>query len=376
MTNPVTKIAIVAPKVYPVLRKSGSDTFGGAEVALSLVATELSKSDNFDVHVLVGDYGQDEFVRLGRITLVRALGSGSGLLGNAWRLLKCLHRVDARICLQRTLAVASAVLAVYCRLTGRKFVYWVAHDGETDGNHPLFGNPITSFLVRLMYRSAAHVIVQNSYEEERLSEMAPGIRCSLIKKGIVLPEQVVTDDSPIDGIWVGRCDEWKNPGAFIRLARDNPEFQFVMVCPPAEGKADYFKSVMGEASGCSNLEIRGRTANREVLELMSRSKVFCMTSSQEGDWPNVVLEAASLRRPVLSLAINYDGLLREYEGGRFCNGDYSVFSNEFNNLMKDEESRSRMGEGAYQYVRAVHDVHDQTNRLTAVLNGLAADVSR
>jgi glycosyltransferase involved in cell wall biosynthesis len=101
-----------------------------------------------------------------------------------------------------------------------------------------------------------------------------------------------------------------------------------------------------------------------------------MTSSQEGDWPNVVLEAASLRRPVLSLAINYDGLLREYEGGRFCNGDYSVFSNEFNNLMKDEESRSRMGEGAYQYVRAVHDVHDQTNRLTAVLNGLAADVSR
>ena len=376
MTHPSTKIAIVAPKVYPVLVESGSETFGGAEVALSLVARELSESDSFDVQVLVGDYGQDDVVRLGSITLNRALKSGGGFLGNAWRLLACLHRVDARICVQRTLAIASAVLAIYCRVTRRKFVYWVAHDGETDGKHPLYRNLVSAYLVRLMYRSASHVIVQNSYEEQRLSEMVPGIQCTLIKKGIVLPEQQMAEELPIDGIWVGRCDEWKNPEAFIRLARDNRGFRFVMVCPPAEGKVGYYESVMAGTSECTNLEILGRTANREVLELMSRSKVFCMTSSQEGDWPNVVLEAASLRRPVLSLAINYDGLLSEYEGGRFCNEDYSFFSKEFRSLMNDDELRTKMGEGAYRYVREVHDVHEQTTKLTAVLNGLAADISR
>ena len=206
MTHAATKIAIVAPKVYPVLQESGSETFGGAEVALSLVARELSESGNFDVRVLVGDYGQEDVVRLGRITLHRALKSGSGFLGNAWHLLSCLHRVDAGICVQRTLAIASTVLSVYCRLTGRKFVYWVAHDGETDGKHPLYRSPVTSYLVRLMYRSASHVIVQNSYEEERLAEMVPGIKCTLIKKGIILPEQQLAEELTIDAIWVGRCD--------------------------------------------------------------------------------------------------------------------------------------------------------------------------
>jgi len=376
MGNPATKIAIVAPKVYPVLRKSGTDTFGGAEVALSLIAEELSRTDEFDVHVLVGDYGQEDMERLGQITLHRALREGAGFLSNAWSLLACLHRVDARVCVQRTLAVASTVLAVYCRLTGKKFVYWVAHDGETDGKHPLFGNPFTSFLVRLMYRSASHVIVQNDYERERLSELVPGIQCSLIKKGIVLPEKEDTANPTIDAIWVGRCDEWKNPEAFIRLARDNQEFKFVMICPAAEGKADYHRAVLAQASDCRNLEFRGRTANREVLELVSRSKMFCITSSQEGDWPNVVLEAASLRKPVLSLSINYDGLLDSYEGGRFCGGSYSVFSKEFNKMISDPESLRRMGEGAYRYARDVHDVHEQTTKLKAVLNGLVTDVSR
>jgi hypothetical protein len=60
MTAVVRKIAIIAPKMYPVLKRSDIDTFGGAEVALTLVARELSKHSDLDVHVLVGDYGQDK----------------------------------------------------------------------------------------------------------------------------------------------------------------------------------------------------------------------------------------------------------------------------------------------------------------------------
>ncbi|MCH8867878.1 MAG: hypothetical protein IID58_13640 [Proteobacteria bacterium] len=49
------KIAIVAPKAYPVFDRSAVDTFGGAEVALSLIARELAQIEDSDVHILVGE---------------------------------------------------------------------------------------------------------------------------------------------------------------------------------------------------------------------------------------------------------------------------------------------------------------------------------
>jgi glycosyltransferase involved in cell wall biosynthesis len=370
MTTAARKIAIIAPKLYPVLKHSDIDTFGGAEVALALVARELSRSADFDVHVLVGDYGQNEEQRMQGLILHRALNSDAGTLRNAAKLLKSLRRVDAQVYIQRTLTIASALIALYCRASRRKFVYWVAHDGETDGAHPLYKKITTSLLVDLMFRLSSRVIVQNKYEEEQLRERVSGIQCTLIKKGIPLPSDTAERQESIDAIWVGRCDEWKNPEAFIELAREQSDFRFLMICPAAQGKEEYHRKVMSRASDCTNLDVRGRTANHEVLELMRQSKVFCITSYQEGDWPNVVLEAASLRKPVLSLAINYDDLITKYEGGRFANSSFSIFADEFRRMMHDTERRKKMGSGAYNYVRETHNARDQNNKLTALLNGL------
>ena len=370
MTAVVRKIAIIAPKMYPVLKLSDIDTFGGAEVALTLVARELSKHSDLDVHVLVGDYGQDKIEQSQRLTLHRAFKADASLLRNAVTLLSNLRAVNAPVYIQRTLTIASAVIALYCKASRRKFIYWVAHDGETDGSHPLYKGRVTAFLVDLMFRFASHVIVQNRYEEEQLQLRVPGVRCTVIKKGIDLPADAADRQEDIDALWVGRCDEWKNPEAFIELARENGEFQFLMICPAAHGKEDYHRAVMAQAAGCSNLDFRGRTANPEVLELMKKSKMFCITSSQEGDWPNVVLEAASFRKPILSLAINYDDLITKYEGGRFGDGSYSLFADEFRRMMRDSEQRKEMGAGAYNYVRETHNARDQNERLIALLDGL------
>jgi glycosyltransferase involved in cell wall biosynthesis len=361
--------------MYPVLKRSHVDTFGGAEVALALVARQLSGHADLDVHVLVGDYGQDEVEQMQGLTLHRALKAGAGVPANAARLLAALNRVDAQVYIQRTLTIASPIIALYCKVRRRQFIYWVAHDGETDGSHPLYKKKVTSFLMHLMFRLASHVIVQNRYEEEQLKKRVPQLQCTLIKKGIQLP--VESDEHPesIDALWVGRCDEWKNPEAFIDLAREHGDRRFLMICPPAHGKEAYHREVLDHAEDCSNLEFRGRTANHEVLDLMRHSKVFCITSFQEGDWPNVVLEAASFRKPILSLAINYDDLITKYEGGRFGDGSYSVFAEEFRRMMDDSERRKEMGNGAYNYVRETHNTSDQNAKLTDLLNELLAEIS-
>ena len=376
MTASARKIAIIAPKMYPVLKRSDIDTFGGAEVALALVARHLSQDGDLDVHVLVGDYGQDEEERMHGLTLHRALKSDAGMLRNAAKLLASLRRVDAQVYVQRTLTIASTVIALYCKVSRRKFIYWVAHDGETDGAHPLYKKMATSFLVDLMFRLASHVIVQNQYEEEQLQQRVSGIRCTLIKKGIHLPAEAAERQESIDAIWVGRCDEWKNPEAFIELAREHSDFRFLMICPAAQGKEEYYRKIAAQASDCSNLDFVGRTANHEVLELMGQSKVFCITSSKEGDWPVVVLEAASLRKPILSLAINYDDLITKYEGGRCGNGSYTIFAHEFSRMMRDSARRKKLGNGAYNYVREVHNTRDQNTKLTTLLYDLFEQFSR
>jgi glycosyltransferase involved in cell wall biosynthesis len=192
----------------------------------------------------------------------------------------------------------------------------------------------------------------------------------LIKKGIDLPTEGDRGEEDIDAIWVGRCDEWKNPEAFIELAGKFVDRRFVMICPSAEGKNDYHREVVSRAEAFPNLELRGRTANNEVLDLVSRSRIFCITSSQEGDWPNVVLEAASLRTPVLSLAINYDSLIDEFGGGSFCHGSRTRLAAEFEGMIRDPDGRSKMGDGAYEYVKETHNVHEETRKLIGLLNDL------
>ena len=370
MVEGTRKIGIIAPKIYPVLKESAIDTFGGAEVALSMIARELSRRSEFDIHILVGDYGQEAIESLDRLTLHRALDAQEGLLRNAIRLLSTINSAGARIYIQRTLSVASAVIALYCWLTRRKFVYWVAHDGETDGTHVLYKSWPTACLTHLMYRLASHVVVQNDYERDQLEKRIPGIRCTLIKKGIDLPESESFLAEDIDAIWVGRCDEWKNPEAFIELAAEYSDRRFVMICPPAEGKDVYHRQVLSLAAPLRNLKFKGRTANAEVLDLVSRSSLFCITSSQEGDWPNVVLEAASLRTPILTLAINYEGLIDKFGGGRYCHSSRARLFEEFQSMIHDPVARSEMGEGAYQYVKETHDVRKETTKLVGLLNDI------
>ena len=364
------RIAIVSPKMFPIFTDSSTDSYGGAEIALSLVARQLSQFDDKDIHVLVGDYGQSDQIVFDRITAHRCLDKNGGALKNGLRFVYSLKKVNANVYIQRTLTVASALIAFFCKIMRRRFIYWVAHDNETDGGHTLYNKQFSRYLVRYMFENAALVVLQNNYEKECLTSRFPNVNCTVIKKGIELGKIDDSLEAIYDAVWVGRCDEWKNPLDFIELAKAHPQQSFLMICPAAVGKEALHKEVVKSAVSAGNLELRGRTKNSEVLELVSKSKLYCITSSQEGDWPVVVLEAASLRRPVLSLHLSYDGLIDDYRGGVNCSGDFHILSSEFARLIEDHDARTSMGHGAYRYVAQTHDVETQTTKLIEMIDEL------
>lgn len=362
----MAKVAFISPKSYPAFCNSEKDTYGGAEIALSLTGRQLAKDTEIDVLFLVGDYGQADKERIHNVVFHKCLDSGAGTLSNALSLFRVIRRVDADVYIQRTLDLSSGVIALYCRLLGKCFVYWVAHDSETDGGHPLYKRRIHRLFVNMLFRCTSLVVVQNGYETDQLAIRYPKARTALIKKGIELPErprQTNQDTLRYDAIWVGRCDEWKRPEAFVRLAAEFPKLRFLMICPPALGKEEYHQQLLSNATKHRNIEILGRTKNSTVLELIKQSRIFCITSTQEGDWPMVVLEAASLGRAILSLELHYSGLVDEYEGAVTCSANFDEFSACFRKLVDDDSLRRRIGEGAVRYVRDTHDLGKQTTIL-------------
>ena len=58
--KPKIRVCFISPKVYPIFNRSMSHVFGGAEVDLYMLSTELAKDDHFSVSVIAGDYGQDD----------------------------------------------------------------------------------------------------------------------------------------------------------------------------------------------------------------------------------------------------------------------------------------------------------------------------
>jgi glycosyltransferase involved in cell wall biosynthesis len=62
------KICITVPLIYPLFKKGLEAPFGGIEVRISVLARELASRGNFDVNIVVGDYGQPHIEKIDGIT--------------------------------------------------------------------------------------------------------------------------------------------------------------------------------------------------------------------------------------------------------------------------------------------------------------------
>jgi glycosyltransferase involved in cell wall biosynthesis len=62
------KICITVPLIYPLFKKGLEAPFGGIEVRISVLARALASQGNFDVNIVVGDYGQPHVEKIDGIT--------------------------------------------------------------------------------------------------------------------------------------------------------------------------------------------------------------------------------------------------------------------------------------------------------------------
>lgn len=342
-------VCFVSPKAYPLFNPAVESVFGGAEVDVYMIATELAKDENFSVSAIVADYGQPEEEMRQNVRVLKSLKFGQNAIAGARKIWQALKQADADIYLLKTASAGVPLVQYFCRKYRRKFVYRTAHQDECNGAY-VKKQP---FLGRLFIRSlktADLVLAQNKSDAASLRSLY-GIDAVMIPNAHRLPD---TSDRPRKWIlWVGRSADFKHPERFLKLAKQFPQEPFVMVCQKATGDKNYDK-LQSDAKKIANLTFLERVDFCEIDDYFEQAKIFVNTSGSEG-FANTFIQACKAGTVILSYAVNPDGFLDEYRCGVVCGGKEEVLAEKLQCLL-DNDRYVEWGRRGQAHVRQKHDI--------------------
>ncbi|MYN47375.1 glycosyltransferase [Pseudoduganella sp. FT93W] len=309
-------VCFVAPAIYPVLaRDTGIESVGGAEVQQAVLARTLQRA-GYEVSVVTMDYGQPAMVEIDGIRVYRAHTPDGGLpvlrfvhprLTSIW---SAMRRADADIYYQRSSGMLTGVVAQFCRMYGRRFIYAAASDGDFYPALPLIAHGRDKWLYRRGLRQADAVVVQHPAQREACaqhflradSHIVPSCHAGAAEASAAADGYV---------LWVGTIKPLKRPELFIELARRLPQFQFRLV-GGGSGNA-LFEQLREQAAALPNLTLTGFVPYAAVDQQFAGARLFVNTSDFEG-FPNTFLQAWSRGIP----AVSFFDTGATHEGGPVC----------------------------------------------------------
>jgi len=359
------KICFIALQAYPLFNNKIKSTFGGAEVQLNLLAKEFSKNKNFDVHFMVGNYNQKGIEVYNNIKVWKSLNFKNNIFKKILDFYKVFKRINADIYIHRALSPFSGIIALYCKIKKKKFVYMVAHDRETDETHEVFKNKISSLLANLTFKYSNLIITQNRYQKKNLKKK--GIKSIVIKSCYSILKKITKKKDYI--LWVGRSSNFKQPKLFLRLAKINGDKTFVMICPPSKKNPELSKQIREGSNKIKNFKFIKFVPFDKINKYFQEAKVFINTSIQEG-FPNTFIQAAKNKTPIISLNVNPDDFINDYNCGYYCHNSFKLMGKNLNKLLGDKKLYETMSRNVFKYAKENHDIKINSKKLVKLIQNL------
>ena len=363
------KIAVIFPKDSEAMFNNNSKrTFGGATVQLYMFAKELAKNKDFAVHSLIPKYKDICFLDNDSFNLVGSYNENDFFLKKTFSLYRTIKKISPDVIIQCGLTIHSCILALYCKLFKIKFIFMFASDIESLGFYQRSGK--RCYLFSMLVKNAYLLLPQNEYEYNNIVQSYKNVKhkIHILNKGIDANYTKLGSEKVFDCVWIGRCEELKKPEIFLKLADYNKNLKFLMICAEVDSKKTCFNKIKSEASGIDNLRFLGFVEYEKIFEYLAQSKVFCLTSEMEGDWPLTVLESAISGLPVLSLSLNYNGLFDKFDGGFYCDGNFELMSKYLKILIEDKEIYEKKSLGAREFINNNHCIEKNTKLLLEYIN--------
>lgn len=367
------RICFISPKVYGYFNPEYGHTGSGAERQVYLLSKALATC--FDVHVIVGDYGQSRSEKYDQVTIHRAYPLRSRKnriqpINHFIMLGQVMRRIDADVYLHRggpKKAVATYLLA---RMLNKKWIYHVANDSYVDRRPEQL-----SALFRLLFKRALYngdaVVAQTNYQYKRLVEQ---YRSSAVIIPNGYPESSLRPEYDERDIflWVGRLDKDQNqPHLFLDIAEKNQHLDFQMIGPPS-GNKKYARNIKTRANSLENVDYLTQVPPDEIHDYYQRAIALVNTSAYEG-FPNTFLEAWRVGTPVVSLTVDTGRYLDGQSLG-YCHGEVSQLISTVKNLSESEEEWHSIADISYRYFMknlTIDAISEQYKAvLTSVINGM------
>jgi glycosyltransferase involved in cell wall biosynthesis len=343
------RVCFVNPKAYPLFNPDIQKVFGGAEVDLYLLATELAKDKRFEVQFVVGDYGQpDGEIREG-VTLYKSVRTDRFMMAEGWKVWRALNKANADVYMHEACSLGTTLIAAFCKVYKRRFVYRTASSREANGTY-FKKKPIRGIFVRWAFRRADSFIVQNEQDAENARTTIPR-EARVIRNGCRLRPTAAATKQGI--LWVGRSEHVKRPDLFLKLAAAFPQTPFTMVCQRATGD-DRYDELVRQAHKLTNLTFVERVPFSEIDGYFERARIFVNTSDSEG-FPNTFVQACNAGTAILSLNINPDDFLNVQRCGYCARGDWERFATMLEAWFKSGEPE-QLGQNGQAYIRTHHNL--------------------
>jgi glycosyltransferase involved in cell wall biosynthesis len=301
--NNVVRVCLLGLENIPVfLPGYGQYRVGGEQVQQSLLARALS-SRGYCVSMVSMDYGQRDGVENDGVTVFKAYSPDAGLPGlrfihPRWtRLWAALARADADVYYTSCAGAQVGILALFCLVRHRRFVFRIAHDDDCDPTRLLIRFWRDKKLYEYGLRRSTSILAQSERQIEALHRNY-GLRATHAAMLVERPRQLLdTEARDIDVLWVNNFRQFKRPDLALELAARLPHRHFHLVGGPID--IALYEAMREKSKSLSNVTFHGAVPYLEVGSFYDRCKVFINTSDSEG-FPNSYLQAWVRGTPVVA----------------------------------------------------------------------------
>ena len=364
------KICFVSLGSYPLLTARNMGIAGGAEVDQVLLARGLTGL-GFNICFVTYGYGQATVEHINDIEVIKVYSgenvSRLNLFSKWWQIWKAMKKANADIYFHES--GAPGIVALFCYLRRRKFVYCIDSDRAVIKKNVLHDKIYIRIGIRLDIKLADTIIAQSEFQAKMLRKNF-GRESILIPPGYPLPGQMPKKAKVPIVLWVARISEVKQPELFLRLARTIPQTKFQMIGGRAARNPELYDQIKKSAVKISNLEFLGFVPFHEVDRYFKQAAIFVNTSNVEG-FPATFVQAWATYTPVVSLNVDPIEIISKKKIG-FHSKSFQQMVKDVKQLLIDGKLRNEMGKNARKYVEREHDIKMITAKYLKVLEQIGA----
>lgn len=357
----LNKICFFALNAYPVFTgkfENNPGEIGGSELQQSLIGKELVKK-HYDVSFIVYNNNIPSFENVDGVTFFKTINKDFKFTGISSYII-CLKSLwyamklaDADVYYQRGSGRETGIVALFCFLKRKKFIFALSSDVDIDGT--FFKN--AKFHEKILYylglKTADVIVVQNQYQKKILKSKF-NQESLVIKNVFSLQSSETNAKKSLNVLWVGTIrPEWKQPELFLKLAKSMPNAKFQMI-GGASSNTEFFQSIKNKAKKIPNLNFLGFIPYPDVNRYFAESAIFVNTSTHEG-FPNTFLQAWANYTPIVSLNVDPDEVICNRKLG-YHPKTFEKMVSDVNELLKNEILRMEMGKNGRKYVEEEHDI--------------------